>query len=564
MTTRGKPTPSRELTLGTLLVRDGVIDETQLRQALDAHERSGRRSGDILVEREWTTTAELARSLAEQYGLDFVEILDAEIDPEATKLLSGDFLRRHQVLPLRHLGRNALLVAVGDPTDIFALDNVKLALGLDLTFCLADPGDLAQAIERACNSSSLALIDEASLEHATPLAPALELTRGEFQSTAANLVNHVLAQGIRSGASDLHFDPQEQQLLVRARVDGVAHELLVVPRTLQQEVVTRLKVMAKLDIAERRLPQDGRTTVRLDGVPADLRLAVVPTMHGEKVAIRILRRATSRVRLLDLGMSESDCAEFTKAVEQPFGCVVVCGPTGAGKTTTLYAALDHLNTPERVLTTIEDPVEYELPGVLQIQVNPKSGLTFSRGLRTVLRSDPDVLLVGEIRDPETAEIAVQAAMTGHLVLTTVHARSASGALARLQDMGVEPFMLGEAINCIVGQRLVRRLCESCRQPCEPTEDERAVLGPLDAETRLFQAGRCARCSDSGFHGRTGIFEVLPMTHEIRELLGGPTHEIEAVARRDGMAGLRQDAYRVARAGTTSLQEVRRVLGDLSA
>jgi type IV pilus assembly protein PilB len=562
MTTREKPTPSPELTLGTLLRRNGVISEEQLNEALAEHEHSGRRIGDILVERGWATMAQLAHGLAEQYGLDFVDVHEVEIEPGVCKLLSVDFLRRHQVLPLRYLGRNALLVAVGDPTDILALDNVKLALGLDLTFCLADPVELEQAIEHACDSSRpLLVVDEATLQAAPPAPSAVELSGSDFQSTAANLVNQVLAQGIRGGASDLHLDPSEQHLLVRARVDGVTHELLSIPRALQQEVVTRLKVMAKLDIAERRLPQDGRTTVRLDGIPTDLRLAVVPTLHGEKVAVRILRRAASQIRLTDLDMSERDSARFAAAIAQPFGCIVVCGPTGAGKTTTLYAALDALNEPERVLMTIEDPIEYELPGVLQIPVNPKSGLTFARGLRTILRSDPDVLLVGEIRDIETAEIAVQAAMTGHLVLTTVHARTAAAALARLQDMGIEPFMVGEALNCIVAQRLVRKLCHACRVPLQPSAAERSELGLEDDGAELYRAAGCKRCGGTGFQGRTGIFELLSMGPAVRRLLGRPTDEIESAAREAGMVALREDGYRVVRAGVTSLDEFRRVLGD---
>ncbi|HEY5478869.1 MAG TPA: GspE/PulE family protein [Gaiellaceae bacterium] len=548
--------------IGSLLIRDSVITGEQLDEALAEKDRTGHRVGDILAERGWATTADLARALAEQWNLEFVDILTTEVEPEAVKLLSEPIVRRYRALPIRFLSKNLVLVAISDPTDILALDNVKLSLDVNLKFCLADPKDLERSIDQVFSQRpTLHVVDEA-------LAPVeegeerydLALVSDEA-SPAITLVNQVLAQAIQDRASDVHFEPQERQMMVRARVDGVMRELATVPRTMQQAALSRIKVMAQLDIAERSLPQDGRSVVKLNGEPIDLRVAVLPTTYGEKVVVRILQRSSTHVSLSELGMSEQALNSFVHAIEQPFGCVVAAGPTGAGKTTTLYAALDRLNSPERSITTIEDPVEYELAGVSQIQVNAKRGLTFARGLRTILRADPDALLVGEIRDTETAEIAVQAAMTGHLVLTTVHAQTAAAAFARLQDMGIAPYMLANALNCIVSQRLVRVLCPSCRSATEATEAERAELG-LDPGTpaQLYRPVGCRACGNTGYHGRTAIYEVLPVSGEIRKLIGRTTEEINDAAVEAGMVTLEQDGHRIALTGVTSLEEVRRVAG----
>jgi type IV pilus assembly protein PilB len=547
--------------LGSLLIRDRVITSEQLNEALSEKDKTGRRVGDILVDRGWATTADLAKALAEQWDLELVDIDETEIEPEAVKLLSEQVIRRFRSLPIRYLSKNLVLVAISDPTDILGLDSIKLALGVNLKFCLADPFELEKAIDQLFSQRPSLRVVDAALEIEEEVEERLELTL-EDASGAVTLVNQVIAQAVRDRASDIHFEPQDRQMLVRVRVDGVARELATVPKAMQQAVVSRLKVMAKLDIAERRLPQDGRAAVSLAGDPIDLRIAVLPTTHGETVVVRILQRASTRVSLSELGMSEHAHAAFVRAIDQPFGCVIACGPTGAGKTTTLYAALERLNSSERVLTTIEDPVEYELPGVAQIQVSTKKGLDFARGLRTILRADPDILLVGEIRDPETAQIAVQAAMTGHLVLTTLHAQTAASAFARLQDMGIEPFMLSNAVNCVISQRLVRVLCPSCREAYQPSEAERVELGlSEDTEATLWRAAGCRDCGGNGYYGRTAIYELLPMSSEIRKLLGRSTEEIHERAVEEGMITLRQDGFRLALAGVTSLEDVRRVVGS---
>ena len=549
--------------IGSLLIRDSVITGEQLDEALAEKDRSGRRVGDILAERGWATTADLARAIAEQWSLEFVDILTTEIEPEAAKLLSEPIVRRYRALPIRYLSKNLVLVAISDPTDILGLDNIKLSLDVNLKFCLADPSDLERSIDQIFSQRpTLHVVDETLGQVEEGEERFYLALASDDASPAISLVNQILAQAIQDRASDIHFEPQERQMTVRVRVDGVMRELAAVPKTMQQAALSRLKVMAQLDIAERSLPQDGRSVVKLDGEPVDLRVAVLPTTYGEKVVVRILQRSSTHVSLSELGMSEQALKNFVHAIEQPFGCIVAAGPTGAGKTTTLYAALDQLNSPERSITTIEDPVEYELAGVSQIQVNAKRGLTFARGLRTILRADPDALLVGEIRDTETAEIAVQAAMTGHLVLTTVHAQTAAAAFARLQDMGIAPYMLANALNCIVSQRLVRVLCPSCRSATEATEYERAELG-LDPSTpaQLYRPVGCRACGNTGYHGRTAIYEVLPVSSEIRKLIGRTTEEIHDAAVEAGMVTLEQDGHRIVLTGVTSLEEVRRVAGN---
>ncbi|MGA9762793.1 MAG: GspE/PulE family protein [Gaiellaceae bacterium] len=565
MANKDKTTPNREHALGVLLIRKGTISSEQLEQALNEKELNGQRIGDIFVAHGWATSRDLALALAEQYSLDFVEILETPIEPEVTKLLSERFVRRFRALPVKYLGKSSVLVAIADPTDIVALDNVKLALGINLKFCLADSGDLDSAIDQVYSQRpALRIVDEP-----IELDEELEIDRmpdlsaiAEDAAPAVSLVNRILIRAIQDRASDIHFEPQERQMIVRTRIDGVARELASIPKTMQQAILSRLKVMGQLDIAERQLPQDGRCAVRLAGESVDLRIAVIPISHGEKVTIRILQRSSKSVSLSDLGMSEQAFEVFRRAIEQPFGCIISCGPTGSGKTTTLYAALEHLKSEERVITTIEDPVEYEIAGVSQVQANVRRGLTFARGLRTILRSDPDVLLVGEIRDAETAEIAVQAALTGHLVLTTLHTQNAASTFARLQDMGVAPFMLSNAINCVVSQRLVRKLCPSCRRESTPNEAERAELGIAKGQdATIYRAKGCRKCNETGYLGRMGIYEVLPMTDQIRELIGQPTAKIHAEAVKEGMVTLRQDGHRLVLIGETSIEEIRRVVGD---
>src|SRR5919204_3337906 len=481
--------------LGALLVRDGLLSPQQLEEALTEKEASGRRLGEIVLERGWISPSVLARALAEQHDLEYTDLARTEIELSAAGLLPEKFARRYHALPVKFLSEDTVLVAVADPTNVVTSDDLRLALGLNVRFTVVSASDLTGTISRIYRSSG-GLVDQEPIEEDTE--PAVDARVQDVREAAATsapaikLVNSLIARAIDEGASDLHFEPTPKGMNVRARVDGVMRKFAGVPQSLQPAVTSRLKIMGELDIAERRAPQDGRVSIRFGGMPMDLRIAVLPTTHGEQIVLRILYRSVGRRGLSELGMSPTAEEAFSRAIRQPYGAVIACGPTGSGKTTTLYAALDLLNEDERVLTTIEDPVEYQIPGVNQIEVHPRSGLTFARGLRTILRSDPDVLLVGEIRDEETARIAIQAAMTGHLVLTTLHTHNAASSIARLKDMGVEPGLLATSINCIVAQRLARRLCLDCRAPYIATEEEREELGldALEPDVTLYRAVGC--------------------------------------------------------------------------
>jgi type IV pilus assembly protein PilB len=551
------------LHLGVLLMRDGLLTAEQLEEALAEKEEKGGRLGEIVVARGWVSARALAQALAEQHGLAFVDLARTDIDLGAAQLLPEKFARRYFALPIRFDDDDAVVVAVADPTNVITSDDLRLALGLNVRLAVVESDDLERAIARVHRAR--VEVDEATLEEAQPDEPPVEDVREQAATSAPaiKLVNSVISRAIDDGASDVHFEPQSHALVVRARVDGVMRRLTEIPKSMQAAVTSRLKIMGELDIAERRAPQDGRVSIRFGGQPMDLRIAVVPTTYGEQVVLRILHRSGGRLGLADLGMDAATEAAFSRAIRQPYGAVIAVGPTGSGKTTTLYAALDLLNEDERVLTTIEDPVEWQIPGVNQVEVNVKSGLTFARGLRTLLRSDPDVLLVGEIRDEETARIAMQAAMTGHLVLTTLHTHNAASSIARLKDMGVDPGLLATSINCIVAQRLARRLCLECRESYAATTADRAELG-LDAvldTVTLYRPVGCVHCAGTGYRGRVALYEVMPVQGRIRRLLASSTEEIFAAAVEQGMTTLRQDGIRLCLAGTSSLDEIRRVTGD---
>jgi type IV pilus assembly protein PilB len=550
--------------LGALLLRDGLIGAEQLEEALVEKDRTGSRLGEILLSRGWVDPTMLARMLAEQHGLDFVD-LDAEaVDRSVAALLPEQYARRYQALPVKFISGGLVLVAVADPTNVVASDDLRLALGLNVRLAVASAPAIASAIG-SCYRSEFDIESYAGEDGAdTAALEADDISAAGTSAPAIELVNKLVSQAIDDGASDLHIESQAHEAVVRARIDGVMRRVTTIPRNLQQAVTTRLKIMGELDIAERRAPQDGRVSIRHRGRPVDIRIAVLPTTHGEQVVLRIASRPEGQLALGDLGMAPAAQEAFARAIRQPYGTVLAVGPSGAGKTTTLYAALSMLNEDERVLMTIEDPVEYQMPGVNQIEANPRSGLTFAAGLRTILRSDPDVLLVGEIRDEETAQIAIRAAMTGHLVLSTLHAQTAAASIARLEDMGVEPSLLATSLNCIVAQRLARRLCPACREPYRPTEADIAELGLEDAapDLEIYRARGCAQCSGTGYSGRVALYELLPVTGRLRRMLrSASADEIHAAAVEEGMTTLRRDGMRLVRDGISSLDEVRRVSGD---
>ena len=546
--------------LGSLLLDERLIDPDQLALAFEEQERTGKRLGEIVTEKGWIDRDDLYSMLARQAGLPYCDLAETPADPEICTLLPEHLVARYRAIPIRRLDDDSLLVGVTDPTDVKIFDDLKLVLDAKLTFALVSPDDFERVSRGAFRGT--AVLDE---DFAEPLEEEddrrEEVLESGTEIPAVRLVNAAIGQAIQDGASDIHFVPQEDRVVVLARIDGMAHEVQSIPKQMQVGVISRLKIMGQLDIAERRLPQDGRVLVRLNGEPVDLRIAVLPTTHGERVVLRVLQRSTAGKSLADLGMSEDVAEEFVRAIRQPYGTVVVCGPTGSGKTTTLYAGLSMLNEPGHVLMTIEDPVENEVDGISQIEVNPRHGLTFARGLRTILRSDPDALLVGEVRDEETARIAVQAGMTGHLVLTSLHTNNAASSIARLKDMGVPTSLIAASVNCVVAQRLVRRLCVDCREAYTASPAEQEALG-VDGPVTIYRAKGCYRCVDTGFRGRAGIYEVMPLRGELRGLVDASTEEILAAAIAQGMRTLREDGNRLCLAGTTSLDEVARVAGDL--
>jgi len=552
--------------LGSLLINRGTLTVDQVKQAFEEQTLTGKRLGEIVVGHGWVTPQELAQALAEQNGLEYVDLAETDLDLQVAMLLPRDLAERYEAMPVRRLGADLLLVAVADPSNIAVADDLRLALGHNVRLGVSAPLDLEAAIKRLYRTQIEVVETDATSELGLtfdPLAQREDIAEAGDDTPAVKLVHATLAQAIEDGASDIHFEPEEEDMIVRARIDGVTRPVAQIPKQMQLGVISRLKIMGNLDIAERRAPQDGRISIRFHGNPLDLRIAIMPTTQGEQVVLRIMHRAVSKPDLGELGMTDAAREHFEKAIRQPYGAVVVCGPTGSGKTTTLYTALHLLNDPGHVIMTIEDPVEDQIRGINHIEISPKSGLTFARGLRTILRSDPDVLLVGEIRDEETARIAMQAGMTGHLVLTTVHAHNAASAIERLKDMGVEPGLLASAVNCIVAQRLARRLCVDCRESYWPEDEELEAIGLMEQKGQVFlhRSKGCARCSGTGFRGRVALYEVLPVTAEIRRMIEAPTDEIFAAALRAGMTTLSQDGIRLCLEGVSSLSEIRRVTGD---
>ncbi|HEY7380806.1 MAG TPA: GspE/PulE family protein [Gaiella sp.] len=547
--------------LGTLLVRDGAITPEQLEVALSEKRTTPeKRLGEIIVDKGYASQDAVARVLAEQHELEFITLTPEIVEHHAASLLPENLARRYRAIPVRFLDDESVLVAVADPTNVVFSDDLRLALGMPVRVCVASGDAIDYVIGKVHDGTVVEITTFTEAVEKEDDATVLDL---EHDTPAVVFVNRSIAKALEIGASDIHFTPQQKRIHVRARVDGVMRELTSIAVSQAPGITSRLKIMGGLDIAERRAPQDGRVSIRRGEQTVDVRIAVLPTTHGEKVTLRILNQQDAPESLDALGMWPRSQAALEHAIRQPFGAVVVCGPTGSGKTTTLYACLQVLNNPEQSLVTIEDPVEYRAAGLDQIEVNPRAGLTFANGLRTILRSDPDILLVGEIRDEETAQIAFRAAMTGHLVLTTLHAQTAASAVQRLVDIGVDRGIIATAVNCLIGQRLARRLCQECAEPYEPTERDLRTLRIPDGygELMLYKAVGCRKCDDTGYRGRVALFEVMTMTDEIAALIGAHTREIEAAAVDQGMFTLRDDGIRLSIAGITTLEEVRRVAGD---
>ena len=549
--------------LGDVLLDGGHVTAAELASALEEERLQGRSLGRVLVERGALTEAQLVAAQAAQIGLRFVDLSDVVVDSTAVARLSEAVCRRHSVLPIAHEdGR--LVVAMADPANVFAVDDVRLMTGLDVQAVVATRPDLLAALDRHHRGD--AQMDELNLAMSIPdqrveVAGAAAVVE---DAPIVKFVNLLISQAISDRASDIHIEPTEKDLRVRFRIDGVLHEVMRSPRTITAGVTSRLKIMADIDIAERRIPQDGRLSVPSGGGTVDLRVATLPTVWGEKIVMRVLDNTTASLELADLGFGEANAAVFARSYVKPHGMILVTGPTGSGKSTTLYATLNVVSRPEINVITVEDPVEYRLPGINQVQANPKAGLTFAAALRSILRSDPDVVLLGEIRDRETAHIAVEAALTGHLVLSTLHTNDAPSAIVRLTEMGIEPFLVGSALECVLAQRLARRLCPKCKEAYVPTRESLAELRvPLPADEpvpSLYRPVGCSACSQTGYKGRIALHEVMAVTEDVERLAveRASALTIGRTAREQGMTTLREDGIAKAWAGHTSLAEVLRV------
>ena len=520
-----------------------------------------------LMARGAITSAQLARARAAQAGIPFVELADYPVDRTAIASVPAAICRRHTVLPIGFEDEHVVL-AMQNPGDVFAIDDIRAAAHVGVRPVVAEVSDLLGAIDRYLRADDELSDLSSTLEEASNAEQQATLALSEANEDDAPIVrfvNLLVSQAIQDHASDIHIEPGENELRVRYRIDGVLHEMQSAPKSIQNGVTSRLKIMSDIDIAERRKPQDGRMSVAHGGRQIDLRVATLPTVWGEKVVMRILDNTNTSMSLRDLNLLEHNARAFEKAYSKPYGMILVTGPTGSGKSTTLYTTLNAVSRPEINVITVEDPVEYRMPGINQVQVNPKAGLTFASALRSILRSDPDVVLLGEIRDHETAQIAIEASLTGHLVLSTLHTNDAPSAVTRLVEMDIEPFLVGSALDCVVAQRLARRLCERCKAPKELGEEDlrqlRVHSDPDRALPTVFQPVGCTSCSNTGFRGRLALHEVMTVTEEIERLAVGraSSAEIERTARAQGMLTLREDGWEKVKLGLTSIEEILRVV-----
>jgi type IV pilus assembly protein PilB len=551
--------PPRFLT--DVLVEKGFCDADRVNQAVEAARTAG--STPELVLQEWgaINQDQLARATAERHGLDHLDLTTFDVNMAAANLLDNAAAKRYEAVPVAFQGERRLVLAMSDPTNVRAVDDIALMTGYEVRPAVASREDLLQLISRLNRLDDV--VQEAE-EEEKKVAEVVDLRETAEDAPVIKLVNSIIAQAVESGASDVHFQPDSSEIKVRFRVDGVLHERTVVPKRMTAGVISRLKIMSDLDIAERRIPQDGRVGLSIDGHHVDLRVVTLPSVHGEGVVMRILDNENTVVDLEKLGMLDDERKRFERAFKQTFGAVLVTGPTGSGKSTSLYAALGEVNTPEKNIITIEDPVERQVSGITQVQTNIKAGLTFATGLRSMMRADPDVIMVGEIRDKETAQIAVEAALTGHLVLSTLHTNDAPTAITRLVEMGVEPFLVSSAIDCVVAQRLARTLCQHCkRRTILSGEILRQNGFPAQYDMEAYEGVGCARCGHTGYKGRVGLYEVMTITEEIRTLCveRASAARIAEVAVANGMRRLREDGLEKVRLGKTSILEVARVTGS---
>jgi type IV pilus assembly protein PilB len=570
--------------IGEMLVAGGLIKEEQLMRALEEQKKRGGKVGEILVDLGFISEHNMATFLARQLHLPYIEIEKQLVDPDSVKMIPAEMARRITAMPL-YRDKEALVVAMADPLNIFGLDDMQKAAGREIRKVVATRSDIQKAISSYYGMGHT--IDAATLDFAgetgAAFTEAVEMTGVTSEDApVVKLVSMLIAQAIIDRASDIHIDPEGKSIKVRYRIDGVLVEVRTLPREMHAPIVSRVKIMANMDISEKRVPQDGRFQARIthtetgpvvtavfrersvlrmdEGTTVDIRVSTLPVIQGETVVMRILDRSRIILTLDGLNFSESMLDRYRRLITKPYGMILVTGPTGSGKTTTLYASLNTIDRKANNLVTIEDPVEYQIMGVNQVQVNAKAGVTFASGLRSILRQDPDIIMVGEIRDRETAEIAIHAALTGHLVFATLHTNDAAGAATRLIDMGIEPFLIASSALAILGQRLARKICDRCKKPYSATPDLLKSLGIATGSVSFYRGEGCPACNKTGYQGRVGIYELMDMTEAVRELIisKASSSAIKATASQSGFKTLRQEGLVKAAAGLTTVEEVLRV------
>ena len=563
--------------LGDLLVKEKVITAEQLVQATKVQKESNCRLGSALVKLGFLADEDVTNFLSRQYGVPAINLSYFEIDPSVVKLIPFETAKRYQILPLSRVGAS-LTIAMVDPTNVFAMDDIKFMTGFNIEPVVASESSILESIEKAYGTTqqedleqvmqSMTEVNDADVElqsEETEMELA-DLERAADEAPIVKLVNLVLTDAVKRGASDIHMEPYEKEFRVRFRIDGVLQSIMSPPLKLKDAITSRVKIMAKLDISEKRLPQDGRIMLKMSlggrKKQLDFRVSTLPTLWGEKIVLRLLDKENLRLDMTKLGFEQLSLDKFQKAILKPYGMVLVTGPTGSGKTNTLYSSVARLNTPDTNIMTAEDPVEFQLPGINQVQMKEQIGLNFASALRAFLRQDPNIILVGEIRDFETAEIAVKAALTGHLVLSTLHTNDAPSTISRLMNMGIEPFLVATSVNLICAQRLVRRICVGCKEPLQIQASALTEAGytPEEATKTIVQHGKgCATCNNTGYKGRVGLYEVMEINDDLRELIlvGASSLEIKKKALEQGMITLRRSGLQKVAAGLTTMEEVLR-------
>jgi len=547
--------------LGNLLIDAGIISREQLEQALQLQKNTGKKVGEILVEQGLVQEKEIVEVLEFQLGIPHMDLDKHFIDPDISNLISEDLARRHLLIPVK-VKEGRLVIAMADPLNIFAIDDVKIATGMDVEVVIATSKDILSAIDQYYGKKNVEqAIEEFKKEFDFDnITEVDEKTLSEINNApVVKLVNSIIRQAIRSKASDIHIEPFEHHVRVRFRIDGELQEIMSPAKSTHAAIVTRIKIMGKMDIAEKRVPQDGRYEAVIDGKEVDLRISSLPTVYGEKIVIRILQRDSTMLTRKQLGFTQHNMKKLDDIIKSPNGIILVTGPTGSGKSTTLYALLRELNTPNKNLITVEDPVEYRIEGINQVPVNNKAGMTFASALRSILRQDPDIIMIGEIRDTETAEIAVRASITGHLVLSTMHTNDTASTVSRLIDMGIEPYLVSSSVVGIIAQRLVKRICEGCKTDYKPTPEEKEMLG-LDKDITLHKGTGCSACGGTGYKGRIAVHEIMTITKELRALInkGASVDEIREAAEKQGMLTLQENCRQLIVDGISTIEEMLRV------